>query len=74
MPGDVSTSEVLSIGFVCESEKPMTTISTVPVPTFHKDERGNQYLGCPKGYKDLRLSDKVTKIRGVIKFESLKGF
>jgi type IV pilus assembly protein PilA len=49
IPGDVSTSEVLSIGIVCESEKPTTTISTVP--TFQKDERGNQYLGCPEGYK-----------------------
>ncbi len=51
IPGDVSTSEPR--GFLCETEKPTTIISTVPVPTFHKDERGNQYLGCPKGYKDL---------------------
>ena len=41
----------LTIGVVCESEKPTTL---PPVPIFHKYEfRGVQYLGCPKGYKDL---------------------
>jgi hypothetical protein len=41
----------LTIGVVCESEKPTTL---PPVPIFYQYEsRGVQYLGCPKGYKDL---------------------